>query len=322
MFIDGIECTIICGGEKPRLDQCIPTSTSHLQPTINFKLSNNYHEIKVQYNYEKNSLKVGGSIPYFIRGHNLFSDSVDVKLFINQLSDIFQIDISNAFINKMEFGTNIISDFNYKEIRSTHLEMPKFSKKNHVHSFAYINACKEFKIYDTRKALLKKINKEVRTYLQSIGVLDPGIQYLKVENEYKQSSCLTKKVLILADLEKEDTVDLLKRELIKDYSSIEKQHSYSFSPNKNENNTAVLLYSLLVRNEEYLPFSIKELFEALLHSRRLGFSRQNISNRRCQLNKMKNCLRLDTFSKYDLRDKLEAPSWAIPFLGEKSKGFP
>lgn len=189
-MIDFIECSTFCKG-TPKLDCCKPFS-SRLNDVgwLTFFLQG-CKPIEVYWNPETNHLKVKGSLPYFLQGHNFsFSRSQFVEG-IDLIQNLLDVPLWDSEVNQFEYGT--IFPVPLKPsiyVRNHYSQNSKFllqeDAKDKGGFRLWTGSGEDLKMYDAGKNFLKKVPKE---YREGSGY-SPEENWLKFEVRIKKPHLL------------------------------------------------------------------------------------------------------------------------------------
>ena len=179
--------------------------------------------MQVHWHPELRVLKVKGSLPYFLQGHNFSFSSSDYVEGIGILQDLIGVGLWDAEINTFEYGCVFPIDGkpadyirNHNALPNTHLYMNERGKYKGAFRW-WENPTRDLKMYDAKKNIMLKQNMKTREAIAECGY-NPELQYLKFELRHKKPHLLNGgRILVLYDLQNPDFLHQLSGTLIDQY---------------------------------------------------------------------------------------------------------
>jgi hypothetical protein len=262
--------------------------------------------VEIWMNQEAKKMKIRGSIPYFIAGQNFQTSPQDFKNGIIHLSEVLNIDLMNADVNVFEFGTTLDIPFHTKEVFITHLRIQGMKTRIFDYGRYFEDRILKVKLYDAGKNIKDKLSRDERDKLTSNFGYNPSLNYLKVENHYKQPSISFKKRFIsLEELLKPEFQTICKEDLLLKYKSIMKAKTIELKSKKQLNASTIPLI-LLKEYERLLPCKVEDLIKQRIKSFPSDImTKDDKKSRKRQI--MANIKKLDSARdcKYDLTELLQ-----------------
>jgi len=128
MNLDYIEIAKFMGKDKPNFHNL---EREALYPNAERYSFQGCKKIEV-WNYpESNQIKIKGSIPYFINGHNFYSSLHDWKEGLEYLQGSLNINIFTGLVNCFEFGTIQEIPFPESEFLMNHIKAKGFQTRDY-----------------------------------------------------------------------------------------------------------------------------------------------------------------------------------------------
>lgn len=166
-------------------------------------------------------IKLKGSLQKFVLGEaNIFPlTKQDVKQGINKLSDILKINVENALITRLDFGINIQMEQNVTEYFPLLLDVTRMKRFLFPTTLDFRNKTKQLSFYD------KTLELEKRKIFAPENLLRYEVRYLRKVNMQCQFENL---YLIL--LSKPSFFDSIRKKLLEEYKSVQKNIDYNAIP--------------------------------------------------------------------------------------------
>lgn len=185
------------------------------------------------YNNNTQELKVFGSLPYFLQGHNIKAiPSNDLIESLNLLGEELKLNLFNFEVNVLEYGGVLEIPFHFDRISNSHISLKgkEVSKINGLH---FISKYEIYKFYNPVKNMQKKVTPEIRNSLYEDGILNKDSNYVRIEKHYKNlTKSLNLQELILGEIFNPDIEYLFKKDLLRNYMNIEKKISRALPKEK------------------------------------------------------------------------------------------
>lgn len=180
--------------------------------------------LKVLHQPEADWLKVEGSLPYFLQGHNFTFSTSGVVEAIDIIDSLLGgVGLWGALVNQFESGVIVPVDRKPKDYICKHTALPgshlkKVLNEKYAGKFAmWQKAGLDLKIYDAGANILLKQGLVRREVIEGEG-WNPDGHYLKCEVRYNKPELLTKgRAIVVEKLQNETFLNMLKGDLIENY---------------------------------------------------------------------------------------------------------
>ena len=191
------------------------------------ELIDNYSPMKVSYNKEKNILTIKGSLAYFFQGHNFWFEKKDFEKAINRMSELLGVDLYDAEVNIIEYGTVVTPNFSMEDFIKNHLKTRGYEENTYgSRGKSYIRSDKSYtlKFYslwaniDNSK---NKVNSEIREILKR-SCFGREHNPMRYEIHGNPQKILKRGKVYVSDLLSEEFEEQLKEMLLKKYRQIKK----------------------------------------------------------------------------------------------------
>lgn len=313
MFLDFVALQKSLKGESLVLDHCEFLSED-IYGWKTYRLQH-YCTLRVKYNVSSSILKIEGSLPYFWQGHNLHYSSKSLESTFSHISELLKIELNDAQVSTMEFGTVWLSDYKFDCIKQSHFEIEGFEVQIYGSGKYFVLPNKTLKIYNANKTVQAKVKKVVRDQLKRDGIFRPEQQYVKVENKYTDPKKHFGREIFVADLLTDEFSNALTEDLISTYESVKKQREILLPSDKREITPTRLMTSVLYEYMEIRGDDPKQFLLTKLNSLPQSIlSKQNKSTRKKVMENVCDSIVYTEKSKYDLLALNSKPFWFAPFL--------
>jgi hypothetical protein len=312
MNLDYIDIAKFLGKDKPSFDY-LQRNAVYPSSNIESFYFERCKKIEVMLNNNTNHIRIRGSIPYFINGHNYYSSQEDWLEGLDYLSSGLNINLFAALVNCFEFGT--IQDIPFKEadflrnhIKMKGMETREYRKQNILTGKEFENQSLKIKLYDVSRNIKYKLDKAIREDLSSFYGWDKAKHYIKLENHYKKPEVYFKQNLYVSELISTGFQDQLKNELIKTYQGIMKTGNINFPPRKADINAGTIPLMILKELEGIYNFNTEELIKQKLKAieEKEIFSHADRKARQRTIKDNLKKIGLIGKSEYDISELLEA----------------
>ena len=224
-------------------------------------------KIEVWYIKDLQQIKIKGSLPYWIKGHNYYSSLAEWKEALDYMGGCLGINLYSGIVEKLEFGTIKEIPFTVKSFLKNHIkikgmESRDFFRGQTITGKQFENPALKVKLYDVNRNIKNKLSKAIQEDLRLFHGWDKNKPYIKLENHYKKPEALNNgRFLYLADMLSNDFQNRLKEDLINTYKSIMKTGN-SIIPNKKADINAGTLPLLVLKElEEIHNFKTEDLIK-------------------------------------------------------------
>jgi hypothetical protein len=309
MNLDYIEIAKFMGKDKPNFHNL---EREALYPNAERYSFQGCKKIEV-WNYpESNQIKIKGSIPYFINGHNFYSSLHDWKEGLEYLQGSLNINIFTGLVNCFEFGTIQEIPFPESEFLMNHIKAKGFQTRDY-HKGSILTG-KEFdssslkiKLYDINRNIKNKLEKPIREEISRLFGWDKEKHYIKIENHYKKPEAHFKGNLYLSEILSSIFQEGLKNELLNSYQKIMKTGKSIMPTSKADINAGTIPLMILKELESVYNFNTEELIKNKLKA--IPEDVFSPSDRKARLKTIRDNLKkigLQEISKYDIIELLQA----------------
>ncbi|MBQ6462170.1 MAG: hypothetical protein IJJ59_02460, partial [Pseudobutyrivibrio sp.] len=180
--------------------------------------------LKIWHNPQADWMKVEGSLPYFLQGHNFTFSTKALVEAVDEIDALLGgIGLWGALVNKFEFGTIVSVEGKPKEYISRHSALPgsrlkKVLNEKYAGRFAmWKKPGVDLKIYDAGANILLKQGLVRREVIEGAG-WNPEGNYLKCEIRYNKPEALNLgRGVIVEKMQNQSFLNMLKGELMEEY---------------------------------------------------------------------------------------------------------
>lgn len=258
--------------------------------------------IEVWLNPCVNKLKIRGSIPYFMQGHN-FTSSPDLLeqafLFIQDQLSTYLFD---AEVKKLEFGQIIEVSQKPEVIFSHHHNYKRSPLTRYKHGLVHVDNGFKLKLYNAKQNLVLKTSKDLRHGLIKSHVFNPKSEYIKVESHITNlPKSLGINDINTTDLLDKDFWDYCNEDLARKYSYITKTGNHRLPMKKKDINSSTMPLLVLADKGKQYGFNPETELKQLLQS--FPDELLNIHDKKARLRQLKqnlNKIMSSELSNYDL----------------------
>ncbi len=309
MNLDYIDITKFLNKDKLCFD--------YLQKTAVYEGAERYYfdrcnKLEVWYMEASNQVRIKGSIPYFINGHNFYSSHQDWIEGLEYLQGCLQINIFSGIVKCFEFGTIQEipfpeSDFLRNHIRAKGMQTKEYHKGNILTGKEFDSSALKIKLYDASRNIKNKLTKPIREEISKVYSWDKEKHYIKIENHYKKPEALFRGDIYLNELLTSQFQQDLKNELLISYNRIMKTGNSIIPSHKADINAGTIPLMILKELESVYSFNTEELIKSKLKA----FPEDifSLADRKARLRTIRDNLKkisLQGQSKYDIKSFLQA----------------
>lgn len=312
-MIDFISITKHTDKDSLYLGNCKQISTYHDSGQALYYLQG-CEKMKVFYSQRTGLLKVEGSLPYFLNGHN-FSFSREEAVQAVEILDsmLGQVGLWGAIVEKFENGVIVPVDAKPKEYIARHYasasaHLKKVHKDKNGGKFELWQARGEdIKLYDAGANLLMKQGMARRDAIKLAG-WNPDLNYLKCEVRYTKPEALNGNAPVLLEkLQNLNFLNMLKGNLMEQYHLLSPARALVLpSDKKNFTSLDAVLFTLVdvLMNGQGLPLAEakKQIYSTINQADCL--SKADKDARKAQVKKAFDRLEEAPESKWDLTARL------------------
>jgi len=314
-MIDFVSATICSSKDTPNLSFCKPAA-AYISGWQLYHIEG-CEKLKVWNNADAGLLKIEGSLPYFLQGHNFsFCRSAYIEA-VDYLQQILDVPLWDAEVTAFEFGAVMPVESKPKIYIQNHFaaagcKLLQNEKPKDAGTFRWWeDAAEALKLYDAGRNIVLKQGLQRREAIQLAGY-DPERQYLKFETHYKKASLLKQgKAVTFEDLQAPAWLQFLKENTLKQYHLLGTMRTLELPESKKDLSSTDILALAFVEdfmNTEGRPpqDAKKKLFQRINSLPDSLLSKSDKDARKRQINAIFSKLKESASSQYDLTEKLAA----------------
>lgn len=308
-MIDFISATKCMNKDSPNLSNCkwISTNKSGWE-----RLELMGHKpMKVLWHPDNGLLKIEGSIPYFVQGHNFTFDKCGFIDGINHLQSLLDVELWDAYLNEFEHGVIIQVEGKPSDYIKYHSALKPSKLKECINGNNkgegkwWEGGTINLKMYNPKANFHHKVGLKQRT---DIAGYNPSMNYLKFEAHYNKPHLLNGgRGLIVEDLQKDEKLSMLDSMLLTQYHQLEPMKTLLKPNDKGELKYQALITMKLVEVLLNQGFTIsqaqKEVYRFMDEFKCL--SKPDKDKRKQTARKVFKSLQVSEQSEWDLTEKLE-----------------
>lgn len=309
MNLDYIEITKFLNKDK--------LCSDYLQLNATYEGAKRYYfdrcnKIEVWYMEASNQIRIKGSIPYFINGHNFYSSIHDWIEGLEYIQGCLQLNIFTGLVNCFEYGTIQEipfpeSDFLRNHIKAPGMQTKSYFKGNVLTGKEFDSSSMKIKLYDVQRNIKNKLDKAIREELSKVYGWDKQKHYAKIENHYKKPEAHFRGNLYLNELLSSNFQLNLKNELLTSYMKIMKTGNAILPSHKADINAGTIPLLILKELESVYNFNTEDLIKNILKA--IPEDVFSPDDRKARLRTIRDNLKKITIqgqSKYDIKELLQA----------------
>lgn len=184
-------------------------------------------ELQVQWRADAHLLRVRGSLPYFLKGHNFSFSREEYVEGIDLLQSLLGVGLWDASVDAFEYGCIVAVPYPPSQYVKNHTAIPKARLNENLRGKDkgagkwWDNPAVILKMYDASKNIKMKQGLKAREVIAQEGY-DSRADYLKFEAHFKKPFLINGGRNILAeDLQNPKWIDRLDNILIQQYKQLE-----------------------------------------------------------------------------------------------------
>lgn len=274
-------------------------------------------QLEAIWNERARVLKIRGSVPYFIQGHNFSCDKETFVEAVDYLQARLQIGLWDAFVDAVEVGAICKVERRPREYIKNHharkgahlLENEKPKDKGNFKWWEEAGGGDSLKMYDAGRNILMKQGMKRREIIQEAG-WDPFANYMKIEAHINRPARVNGgAALLLEDCVNGEKYALLRARLQELYNALEPMRTLETPTDKRNLRTQDLLAIMLA--EEYMnnhncspDEARKALFERINAMSEEILSKADKDARKRQLRTIFGKMQEAAQSEFDLNEEL------------------
>lgn len=247
---------------------------SYLERNASFQGAERYSfdrcsKLEVWYFEGIQQLKIRGSLPYWINGHNYYSSLNDWKEGLDYMGGCLGMNLYSGLITAFEFGTIQEIPFDESSFLKNHVAMKgmecrEFFKGKKLTGKEFHSPSLKVKLYDVNRNIKNKLDKPIQEELRSLFGWNRESHYIKLESHYKKPEALFGANLYLDELISESFQIRLQMDLIKTYQNIMKTGKAIIPDKKADINAGTIPLLVLKELEEIHNFKTEDLIKQKL----------------------------------------------------------
>ena len=226
-MIDFIEATQYQCKDSPFWGHCKPFPCKLNQYGWNTYTLQGCKEMEVHWSPEMGALRVRGSLPYYLQGHNFTFSSADFVEGVKMIQGLLEVPLWDAQLDALEYGCIFPVEMkpalyirSHNALPETHLNLNEKGKDKGAFRW-WDDSTKALKLYDAGRNIKMKQGLKAREVIQDSGY-NPEGQYLKFEAHWKKPHLLNGgRGIVLDDLQNPDFLQVLSSTLINEYHQLQ-----------------------------------------------------------------------------------------------------
>jgi hypothetical protein len=196
--------------------------------------------LEVWYNRSCDLLRVKGSLPYFWKGQNMFYTNEEMLEALQYASEMLNIDLFDAIVKKVEFGTIVQTDHSPLDVFKHHHNYKNKPLVRFDHGLGHEALYFKYKMYDAGRNIKSKTTKSKRLSMVDIGY-DPQSNYIKLENHIKNlPRHFNQPPIVCSDLFLPSTIEIFRADLLRTYCAISKSTGTQLPQDKKNINASTI----------------------------------------------------------------------------------
>lgn len=281
--------------------------------------------------YDSGMMKIKGSLPYWLNGHNYHSSLNDWKEGLDYLGGCLSINLYRGMVSCFEHGTIQEIPFPESVFLQNHVHMKGFTSReyrqgNVLTGKEFLSPALKVKLYDVNRNIKNKLDKGIQEDLSRFHGWDHGKHYIKIENHYRKPEAIFRRGIPVYELISAEFQLTLQQKLISQYQNIMKTGKAIIPQQKKDINAGTLPLIVLKELESIHNFKTEELIRAKL--KQIPDSILSPADRKARqriIRENLNKITMQGISEYDITDQLlgniaipeEDPEIPSPFLYEE-----
>lgn len=263
--------------------------------------------MKLVYNPENKLAKIQGSIPYWINGQNFDCTMYEYSKGINLMEQQLKVKLSDAVVNKLEFGAILKAPMSANKIIAAHSAPAGIQSAIWDNGRYFSNPECNLKLYNAKTRIFQNLNKSTQQGLEALG-FDRKAEYVKVEAHYKKPHMALNRGagIIVSDIFTPGFIDNAGKDLMYQYNRLMKIKTVVIPNDKKHLKTDHILLLTLAGVAENMGRDAKGLIYSLLNMvPDEVLSKNDKKARQAQIRKLLKQISVEAQSRYDLSDLLQ-----------------
>lgn len=308
-MIDFISATKCLYKDSPNLSNCKWISTNR-SGWDRYEIMGQ-KPMKVFWKESDGLLKIEGSIPYFVQGHNFTFDRAGYRSGIDTLQSILDVDLWDAWLNEFEHGVVFQVEGNPADYIKYHSAPSQARLRECINGNDkgngkwFVGSANNLKIYNPKSNFQHKVGYKKRDDIEGY---DSALNYLKFEAHYKKPHLLNGgKDLLVQDLQSDDCLMLLHKTLLEQYHLLHPMKTLIKPTDKGnmkyQELVTMKLVEVLMNQGKTIPEVKKDLYRFMDEFECL--SKSNKDKRKATARRVFAGLKESDVSQWDLTAKIE-----------------
>ncbi|MEI6697239.1 MAG: hypothetical protein WCO13_14390 [Bacteroidota bacterium] len=300
-MIDYIEISKHLSKDKPNLKNLVQKAI-YLDTGVEKYSISGVRPIEIYYDERNSNLKIKGSLPYFVNGQNFYVSNNDYLKGIEYIENILNVNLSEALIDKFEYGKIIEVEDKANLIINNHFAPSGIKTSSYTNGkyFEYQNIL--LKLYNAKENIFRKLDSNKQKEIEKLG-FNRKKEYIKFEVKYKKPHFTLNngKGILVTDLANTNFKSKIENDFINQYNFLKKRKCVEIPINKKDlssGNIILLTLEEVALNEGK---TAKELIYSTL--KQIPNSTLNKDDKKARQRQFRNMLEIietDSKSKYDL----------------------
>lgn len=311
-MIDYIEISNCLYKDSPNLSFCNPFSSGWNNYGYETYKVNGCRDMEVHWNPENRILKVKGSLPYFLNGHNFAFTTREYNESIEILQNWLGAGLWDASVDVFEYGAIFPVDKEAAQYIKNHTAPVKTKLLESIngryrgHFKMWSDANVDLKMYDPARVVKLKQGMKQRTAIEDAGY-NPEQDYLKFEMRVKKPYKLNfGRDILVEDLQNQDSLNKIQEILLSQYNRLQPMKELLKPTDKKKYNATDIVvgeFAKVLMNEgKPIAEAKKQIYQAIRDADCL--SKQDKDSRRNTIKKSFDKLQEAESSEWDVTDKI------------------
>lgn len=251
IMIDFIEVAQYQCKDSPFLGHCKPFPCKLNQYGWDTYTLQGCKEMEVHWNPEQGTLRVKGSLPYYLQGHNFSFSNADLVEGVGMIQGLLGVPLWDAQLEEFEFGCIFpvavkpaLYIRNHTALPEAHLYMNEKGRDKGAFRW-WDDSARALKLYDAGRNIKMKQGMKAREVIEDSGY-NPEGEYLKFETHWKKPHLLNGgRGLVLDDLQNQHTLQVLSSTLVNEYHQLQPMRTLVQPTNKKDLSAVDIAVSVL-----------------------------------------------------------------------------
>jgi hypothetical protein len=264
------------------------------------------NDMRVLHNPERKTLKISGSIPYFLNGQNFHCSTEEYLRGIRSMESILEMNLQAAFVEQLEFGIIVEVAYPANLLISKHYAGDKLKERKQDYGKHFIDSNVVLKVYNVKANINHKLNSSKKSEIEKYGY-NKASEWVKVEVKHKRpyKTLNNGKGVLVADLANPSFIRKAEQNLLYEYSRLYKITPMKTPATKKELSSGSIILLALAEIAENTGKTTEELvFSKLKEIPNSILNKDDKKARRKQIRELLKHIRPEERSPYDLTDLL------------------